>query len=748
MAEINAHTISSDQRAVGMRTRPDLVVEKGVYQGEFCWIIKDPLAMKYFRLRRPEFVVLEALRKQVSYQDLKLKLAAEFPEQNVRLETIQQLISQLHQSGLLIAQSSGQGRPLGKKREKDRLQRLIKLLVSVYVIRFPGIDPERFLNWLYPKCRFFFTKWFTAVVALTCFAALLLVGLNFDTFQSRLPEFSQFFAVENLLLMAGLLLFTKSIHELGHGLMCKHFGGECHQIGFMLMVLTPAMYCDTSDSWTLRNRWHRMAIGAAGMYVEVFLAAICTFVWWFTHPGWIHYLALNIVFLSSVTTIVFNANPLLRYDGYYILSDFLEVPNLSRKANLAFFSRARQWVLGMKPVPDHQLPPRNPGLVACYAVLAFLYRIFIMVCIMWFVMQVLKPYGLQSISHVFIGMSLVGLVVLPMIKLVKFFTFPGRTREVKPVRFWTSCALAATLTLLFCFFPLPHYVWTDLIVRPVDAQNLVLTQEGLLKEIRYQPGDQVEAGETIATIENTQLLLEQEELRGRLAHLESNRAAYEFQSAADFDSARKLAETIAEIRATERQLAVMESKLEGLVIRANRSGKLFDAPNVPQDYHEDDQLIGWQDTPLDRTNIGAYLEANTVLGSLGDPRHMEAILVVNESDVEFLKPGQEVAALLRPFGHTFLTGELSGVAEDELELVPRELSQSNQGPISVEPDANGNERPLLKTYEAYVAFPPDAIDAGDVMLVPGAIGEARVRVGSASLGSRLLRMLMTVVRFR
>ena len=191
---------------------------------------------------------------------------------------------------------------------------------------FPAWTPSAFLNWLYPKCRFFSTAWFTVVVAMTCLAALLLVGINFDTFRSRLPDFSQFFGVENLLLMAGLLVFTKSIHELGHGLMCKHFGGECHQIGFMLMVLTPAMYCDTSDSWTLRNRWHRMAIGAAGMYVEVFVAAICTFIWWFTHPGWIHYMALNIVFLSSVTTIVFNANPLLRYDGYYILSDFLEVP--------------------------------------------------------------------------------------------------------------------------------------------------------------------------------------------------------------------------------------------------------------------------------------------------------------------------------------------------------------------------------------------------------------------------------------
>ena len=130
--------------------------------------------------------------------------------------------------------------------------------------------------------------------------------------------------------MASILIVTKSIHELGHGLMCKHFGGECHEIGFMLLVMTPAMYCNTSDSWLLPNKWHRIAIGGAGMYVEIVMAAICTFIWWHTQPGVIHYMALNVIFLCSITTLLFNANPLLRYDGYYMLSDYLEIPNMGQ----------------------------------------------------------------------------------------------------------------------------------------------------------------------------------------------------------------------------------------------------------------------------------------------------------------------------------------------------------------------------------------------------------------------------------
>ena len=133
-------------------------------------------------------------------------------------------------------------------------------------------------------------------VALMISAAILILS-NLSEFYSKLPEFGQFFNVRNILFMGAILIVTKSIHELGHGLMCKHYGGECHEIGFMLLVMTPAMYCNTSDSWLLPNKWHRIAIGAAGMYVETVIAAAATFIWWYTHPGWLHYLALNTICL-------------------------------------------------------------------------------------------------------------------------------------------------------------------------------------------------------------------------------------------------------------------------------------------------------------------------------------------------------------------------------------------------------------------------------------------------------------------
>ena len=148
---------------------------------------------------------------------------------------------------------------------------------------------------------------------------MTLVLVQFGEFQRKLPEFHQFFGPSNWFYLAIAMGFTKVLHEFGHGLSCKHFGGECHELGVMLLVLTPCLYCNVSDSWMLPNKWHRAFIGAAGMYVEICIASIATFLWWFSAPGLLNNICLSTMFVCSVSTVVFNGNPLLRYDGYYIL---------------------------------------------------------------------------------------------------------------------------------------------------------------------------------------------------------------------------------------------------------------------------------------------------------------------------------------------------------------------------------------------------------------------------------------------
>ena len=431
MATLADSLVSSSARKLSVRVRADLSAKQQRYHGRSYWVVKEPVGLNYFRFQDEEYAILNMIDGTRSLDEIKDEFEAEFPPQKITLEELQQFLGQLHRSGLIVANVPGQGRELRKRRDEKRRKELLGAFTNILCIRFKGIDPERILNWLYPKVAWFFSTTMFVCCMMMAMLALSLVLVEFDVFRSKLPTFQNFFSPANAIFLAITLAFTKVFHEFGHGLACKHFGGECHEMGVMILVLTPCLYCNVSDSWMLPSKWHRAAIGAAGIYVEVVLASICTFIWWFTDDGLLHYLCLNVMFISSVSTILFNANPLLRYDGYYIVSDLVEIPNLRQKATSILSRKMGEWFLGLEPPEDPFLPERNQMFFALYTVAAVIYRWFIMASILFFLYKVFEPYGLKIVGQGIAAMALWGLLFQPIFKLVKFFYVPGRFHKVK-----------------------------------------------------------------------------------------------------------------------------------------------------------------------------------------------------------------------------------------------------------------------------------------------------------------------------
>src|SRR5262249_17801955 len=161
-----------------------------------------------------------------------------------------------------------------------------------------GFDPNPALRVLTPLLGWLFTPAAALLVGLFVVWSLLLILVEFDVFSRRLPEFQQFFGWPNLIWLWGMIGFTKLVHEFGHAIACGKMGAECHAIGFLLLMFSPTMYTDATDSWMLRSKWRRIAVGGAGMYVESILAAAAVFVWWNTSPGVVNALALNVVAIS------------------------------------------------------------------------------------------------------------------------------------------------------------------------------------------------------------------------------------------------------------------------------------------------------------------------------------------------------------------------------------------------------------------------------------------------------------------
>ena len=400
MVTLRDSLLSSSARKLPIRKRPDLVARRQHYLGRSYWVVKDPVGLNYFRFQDEEYAILQMLDGQTSLDEIKDRFEAEFPPQKITLEELQQFLGMLHRSGLVVADVPGQGQQLRKRRDERKRKELLGRRQQHPLHPLQGLRSRAAAELASIRTvRWFFSPVALALCCLLALSALTLVAVEFDVFRAKLPEFHQFFSIHNAFLLAVVLGVTKVMHEFGHGLACKHFGGECHEMGIMVLVLTPCLYCNVSDSWMLPNKWQRAAIGAAGIYVEVVLASICTFLWWFSEPGLFHNLCLNVMFISSVSTIIFNANPLLRYDGYYILADVMEIPNLRQKATTILSRKLGEWCLGLEPPEDPFLPQRNQVFFALYSVAAAAYRWVVAFSICWFLYKLFESYNLKIVGQ-------------------------------------------------------------------------------------------------------------------------------------------------------------------------------------------------------------------------------------------------------------------------------------------------------------------------------------------------------------
>jgi putative peptide zinc metalloprotease protein len=646
----------------------------------------------------------------------------------------------LHREGLVVSQAIGQGAELIKRRRKLASQAWLETASNLLALRFRGIDPQRCLDWLAPFGRRIFSWWFFVASLLLIASAVGLLVLHLDTLHQRLPEFRAFFGRHNLIWLAAAVAIAKVLHELGHALACRRFGGECHEIGLMLLVFTPCLYCDVSDAWLMSNKWRRIAIGAAGMWVEMVLASIATVVWWWTGPGILNGLCLDIMFVCSVSTVLFNGNPLLRYDGYYILSDFVEVPNLQEQATLVVRRWFARWAFGIDLPPDRLAISGGQAWLALYAIVSTVYRLCVVVAILWFLQRVLKPYGLDVVASLLGVLAVGGMLVTPLIRSARWVRDQQRSEPLNWGRFLIRTGLVVAAIGVIAAIPLPRRINTAALVEPSGAARVYVTVPGTLLEAA-QAGQTVRAGEPVARLENLELDMELTKLEGdrdrQALHIKNLRG----QQGSDPAAA-------AQIPTAEEALADLETRLTErrrdrgrLTLPAPRDGTVV-PPHRQSRPTPTGELATWTETPLDPRNRGAYLESGTIVCLVGDPRRLEATLLIDQSDIDLVRVGQNVQIRFDELPGRSLDGTIASIGELDLKVAPAELVVAGDLPSRI--DESGNPRPMSATYQARVELSP----SDDFTLRSGAIGRAKITVESASLARRLIRDLSQTLQSR
>ena len=735
-------THTAETRPLPLRRRADLHCREQHIGGTKYWHVKDPVSLRYFQLRPEEHAVLMMLDGEISLREIRRQFEQQFAPQRLSLSQLQSFLAMLHGSGLIVSDSPGQAAFLLEKQRAAQKQQLIGRFMNLLAIRFRGYDPQRLLNWLHPMTRFLFAPWCVTFCVGVMLGAVLLAGLQFETLQSRLPRFHEFFSINNLIWLTVIFAVTKVLHELGHAVSCRHYGAECHEMGVMLLAMTPVLYCNVSDAWMLPNRWHRIMVSAAGMYIELLLAAVCLFLWWFSLPGFFNSLCLNVVVVCSVTTILFNGNPLLRYDGYYIFSDFVEIPNLRQQAteltrNLlgAFFFDAP----GGNP---RLLPERRRVLMVVWYAAALIYRVVVVWGILWFVHALLEPYGLQPLV-VYFALTTTGAMLLgPIMQIRARLSSPFWSRTVNWPHFRFRLLLVGGGLAALVMIPLPFSVKAPAVIQAEGARSVYVSQSGTLIEAAA-PGKEVGPDDIVGRLENPALQVDLTRLQSQINLLEQELSNLEDRRLNDPAVAALIPTTQQRLKEKHRERQQKQSDADRLTLRAPTEGVIL--PPRPRRESEEtasrERLPDWSGSPLDQNNLGATLRTGTEFCQVGQLDQFEAIIAVDQNDVEYVEEGQRVELLLDHLSQRVLEGTIVEIAEIDIEVAPPELIAHDDFPTTV--DSDGTPRPVSTAYQARVRLE----DADETLVLRGT-GRSRIESSPRSIADRTLAFLSRTFRFK
>ncbi len=741
----NLNSPAERRKSVRLRVRPDLQAFEQKYEGKTFTVIKDPVCLRYYRFSKQEYFVFKLFDGKHTMEEVQEAFETEFTPMRLEQADLEGFARQLVTAGLVQNEQPGAAQHLFKRRAKQRRMRRLATFSNILYLKIPVFDPDRLLTWMYRYLSWIFTTWFFALSVGLMLAAVVHVTLHFGTFQAKLPAYQEFFTWNSVLYMWLSLGVVKVIHEFGHGLSCKAFGGECHEMGILLMCLSPALYANVTDAWTLADKWKRIIISFAGIYVELVIASIATFVWWYT-PAYptANNIALCIMVLCSVSTVMFNANPLMRFDGYYILADWLEVPNLREKANKFLNNLFLSKCLGIEVPPDAYMAPWRKWLFAIYAIASWVYRWVVTFSILWFLADFMGP-KLKILSQMLAIMSLASLFIWPGYKVIKNIRQRGRLPDMKAARVQITLGVFGLLLLAFFFLPLPfsRVHETGLIaVDPDHFEGVMLAEPARMVTMEdVSPGQKVRRGQLLATFKSENLEIDlakaqsvrnEQWLTADLLHNDAIRARGAGDSMAEqrFAGEYRKARTKAEIAEGEVTRCLARQTRVGMM-KAPRDGTLVTAPK--------------------RDEIGKLFDkgyTDTIpVFAVGDPTKLILKIPVSPPDYRVLKDdlktrGElDVSVCAKGRSDRTFSGKLRKLPAQNAATVPLALTQRGGGPLAVKSGDDPNVLiPLAQVYlvEIEMTDPDLAIDPGQLAIVKI---HARWRSGAWWVGRALSNSL-------
>lgn len=575
-------------------------VHRHVYRGAVWYVIQDRISGEHQRFNPAAFEVIRQLDGRRTMQQIWDALSARQRDHTPTQSEIVQLIGQLNAADLLVIDTTPDVAELMDRGAQRRRRRVMGRWLNPLSLRLPLWDPDAFLStavtWLRPLPAWLFaTLWIACAVP-----ALVLAASHWPELTRNFNE--RLLSAQNLWVMAIAFPLLKAIHELAHGFALKRGGGEVHEMGLMFLMFYPVPYVDASASHAFPSKYQRAWVASAGMVAELFVAMLAFFLWLLLEPGLARSIAYNVAVLGSVTTVLFNANPLLRYDGYYIASDLLEIPNLGQRSTQYWQYLATRYLFGIREATPFAGTRAERRWFLAYAPLAFVYRLLVTLGIAWFIAQQYFLFGaLFAIWSLLIGL------LLPIAKALRaLFTDPRFVARATRVwlTLWGGLTLAAVVLFIL---PMPHHTRVEGIVWLPDKALLRAQADGWVLTVRAPDARPVQPGEVIVETSNPLLAAQQAQQEARVEEVQARLDASWGSRPAE---AGRLGEELAHETAVLQRLRDESTRL---VARAEVAGRLL--------------IDRAQDLP------GRFLHQGELIGHVLGPHAAVVKLVVQQADV-------------------------------------------------------------------------------------------------------------------
>lgn len=670
-----------------VRLLPGVEMIRQMFRGEPWYVVCDKLGHRFFRIRPAAYRFICYLEDSETVSDAWGRALEIDPTDAPGQGEVIQLLSQLYQSGLLRSDQTADISSLEETKSREAAQKRKQRMASFLFLKIPLFNPDPFLR----KTLKWFAWLFTPIGAILW---LVVFGWGLQAFIENWTRFSDstrsILGWSNLPYLYLSLIITKVLHEFGHAYACRRYGREVPEMGVMLLVFNPLPYVDASSCYAFARKYQRVIVGIAGMAVELFVAAIAVKIWAEGADGVLSRVCYNVAITASIGAILFNLNPLLRFDGYHILCDLLETPNLQGRSQSLMKWWVNRKVFKVDPGPIPTTSRREQVGFTTYFFASWIYRFLLMIGILIFVS---KQFLIVGVILALIFGVVWGL--LPFFKGFNYIFFSPKlmNRRMRAIGM-VSLVLAIVIGFL-ALVPMPYYFRSDGVVRSSEFQNVYTSSPGKIVELVAASGEMVEAGQVLARLTNQEL-----EQEGALIKIERERGALLMRQDRN-EQGTKLAGIQAFLKALDAREETLKTQLENLVVRAPVSGRW-----IANDLHE---------------VLGSVLPRGHNLGMVRSEEGYVFTAVVHQRDAGRFSLIETELKIRGQEGSDLLLTDLDAIPAGQDDLPSAALGVAGGGSMGITSEDEGGSR----TTEPYFQVRGRIENAEGVLLQHGQRGVAR-----------------------